>query len=274
MYLLNKLQNISFGAKIQQTKADKKSSNPKENKNLNTKTLLVSLAALGAAGAAAVYMARCGKLGAIKEIKPSEIKPEINLKPVVEKFNKQKYISESVSAEIPEGFDTYEFLKRNPDGFYLEYGKEVNNFLRRGDFEKLPEVPSDMSESFKKLLLKQNEEKMQLNRTILESIEIMDSKITSKTTKPMTVYRDAPDSWMRKAKDGILTDKAYLSTSTEKGASMEGVISNGSKNRTYEIRLPEGTSYWDFTDTAEKEMLLGRNCKFKVISDYVLELIP
>lgn len=149
MSTVNNLQNISFGSKIQQTKSDKKPSNPKENKNVNTKTLLVSLAAIGAAGAAAVYMARHGKLGHIK-VKPSEIKQEINLKPVVKKFNKQKYISESVSAEIPEGFDTYEFLKRNPKGFYLEYGKDVNNFLRRGDFEKLPEVPSDMSESLKK----------------------------------------------------------------------------------------------------------------------------
>ena len=274
MYLLNKLQNISFGAKIQQTKADKKSTNPIENKKCQYPKMLVSLAALSAAGVAAVYMARRGKLRQIKEVKPHEIKSEINLKPIAEKFNKQKYISESVCSEIPEGFDVYELLQSNPKGFYLEYGKEVNNFLRRGDFEKLPDVPSDMPEGFKKLFLKQNEEKRQLNRTILESIEIMDSKIASKTTKPMTVYRDAPDSWMREARDGILTDKAYLSTSTEKGASMEGVISDGSKNRTYEIRLPDGTPFWDFTNTTEKEMLLGRNCKFKVVSDYVLELIP
>lgn len=80
MYILNNLQNISFGSKIQQTKSDKKSSNPKENKSVNTKTLLVSLAALGAAGAAAVYMARHGKHGAIKEVKPSNIKSKINLK--------------------------------------------------------------------------------------------------------------------------------------------------------------------------------------------------
>lgn len=184
-----------------------------------------------------------------------------------------KGLEKFITSELPLNNSIYQFMKRNPRGFYLEYGREVNKFLRKGTFEDLPMVDESMSPQLRKYFQSQIAEKKELNRTIVESLEVMDSKMTSRTTEPMTVYRDAPKQWMDKVKDGILTDSAYVSTSTERGASMEGIICNGADNFTYEIRLPKGTPFWDMTDTAEKEMLLPRNSKFKVIGPGVLELI-
>ncbi len=191
----------------------------------------------------------------------------------VQKFAKSKFLTNLVSENIPESSDIYSFLRRNPKGFYLECGKDVNNFLRRGEFESLPTIEDDMPEVFKEYITRQIQEKKDYNRTILESIDILDNQMNSRTTKPITVYRDAPASWLKSANDGILTDAGYLSTSTERGASMEGVISNGADNMTYEIRVKAGTPYWDLTDTMEKEMLFPRGCQFRIISDGVLEMI-
>lgn len=183
-----------------------------------------------------------------------------------------KRLEKFVAQELPVDFDTYKFMKRNPRGFYLECGREVNKFLRTGTFD-LPVVSDDLSPALRKYLESQIAEKKAFNRTIIESLDVLDAQITSKTSEPMIVYRDAPRQWMDTAKDGILTDAGYLSTSTERGASMEGLICNGADNFTYEIRLPKGTPFWDLTDTAEKEMLLQRGCKFKFIENGVLELI-
>ena len=183
-----------------------------------------------------------------------------------------KRLEKFVAKDIPVDFDTYQFMIRNPRGFYLECGREVNKFLRMGTFN-LPIVSDNLSPALRKYLESQIVEKKALNRTIVESLDILDAQITSKTSEPMTVYRDAPRQWMDKAKDGILTDAGYFSTSTERGASMEGLICNGADNFTYEIHLPKGTPFWDLTDTAEKEMLLPRGCKFKIVGNGVLELI-
>ena len=190
----------------------------------------------------------------------------------VNKVSLLKRLETFIAKELPVDFDTYQFMKRNPRGFYLECGREVNKFLRTGTFD-LPVVSDDLSPALRKYLESQIAEKKALNRTIIESLDVLDAQITSKTTEPMTVYRDAPRQWLNTAKDGILTDAGYLSTSTERGASMEGLICNGADNFTYEIRLPKGTPFLDLTDTAEKEMLLQRGCKFKIIGNGVLELI-
>ncbi len=191
----------------------------------------------------------------------------------IQKFPKEKFINELVNSEIPLNNDDYRFLLRNPRGFYLEFGKLVNEFLRTGKFKELSKITGDLPEPLRKILAGQIQEQKELNRVILESIDILDGKFTSRTPHRMTVWRDAPKSWMEEVQNGILTDKAYLSTSTVRGASLEGVVSNGANNRTYEIRLKENTPFWDFTDTQEKEMLLRRDCKFKVLAPYVLELI-
>ncbi len=183
-----------------------------------------------------------------------------------------KRLEKFIAKEPPVDFDTYQFMKRNPQGFYQECGREVNKFLRNGNFD-LPVLSDDLSPAIRKYLENQIIEQKAFNRTIIESLDVLDAQITSKTTEPMTVYRDAPRQWMDNAKDGILTDAGYLSTSTERGASMEGIICNGADNFTYEIRLPKGTPFWDMTDSAEKEMLLPRGCKFKIIGNGVLELI-
>lgn len=178
-----------------------------------------------------------------------------------------------ISKDIPVNSSEYGFLKRNPLGYYLECGKEVNKFLRSGKFDNIPVISDDIPEVLKPILQRQCEEKKEFNRIILESIPILDSRFSSKTSEPMVVFRDAPKSWIDTVKGGILHDNAYISTSTEKGASMEGIISNGADNFTYEIRLPKGTPFWDLTHTPEKEMVLPRNSNFKIVGNGVLELI-
>ena len=112
------------------------------------------------------------------------------------------------------------------------------------------------------------------NRAIVDSIKAIDAKMTSRAEKPMTLYRDAPASWLDTAENGILTDKAFCSTSVTPGASMEGIIgSNAHLNKRYEIRIPEGTPFLDLRHTSEQEVLLPRNCKFKIVGENVLELI-
>ena len=175
---------------------------------------------------------------------------------------------EKVSTSLLKSLESY-ISKDIP----VNSGKEVNKFLRSGKFDNILIITDDVPEVLKPILQRQNEEKKEFNRIILESIPILDSKFNSKTTEPMVVFRDAPKSWMDTVKGGILHDNAYISTSTEKGASMEGIISNGADNFTYEIRLPKGTPFWDLTHTPEKEMVLSRDSNFKVIGHGVLELI-
>lgn len=184
-----------------------------------------------------------------------------------------KSLESYISKDIPVNSSEYIFLKRNPLGYYLECGKEVNKFLRSGKFDNIRIITDDVPDGLKPILQRQNEEKKEFNRIIIESIPILDSKFNSKTNEPMVVFRDAPKSWIDTVKAGILHDNAYISTSTEKGASMEGIISNGADNFTYEIRLPKGTPFWDLTRTPEKEMVLSRDSNFKVLGQGVLELI-
>lgn len=184
-----------------------------------------------------------------------------------------KSLESYISKDIPVNSSEYIFLKRNPLGYYLECGKEVNKFLRSGKFDNIRIITDDVPDGLKPILQRQNEEKKEFNRIIIESIPILDSKFNSKTNEPMVVFRDAPKSWIDTVKAGILHDNAYISTSTEKGASMEGIISNGAVNFTYEIRLPKGTPFWDLTRTPEKEMVLSRDSNFKVLGQGVLELI-
>ena len=103
-----------------------------------------------------------------------------------------KSLESYISKDIPVNSSEYNFLKRNPLGYYLESGKEVNKFLRSGKFDNILIITDDVPEVLKPILQRQNEEKKELNRVILESIPILDSKFNSKTTEPMVVFRDAP----------------------------------------------------------------------------------
>lgn len=183
-----------------------------------------------------------------------------------------KGLEELMASEIPVDYDVYKFLLRYPVGFYKQYGLDVNKFLRSGGFKPLPEIRDDVSDSTRRYLANKIEEQKNLNRTIYESIGILDSTMSSRTTAPMLVYRDAPKSWMLTQKDGYLMDKAFCSVSLEKGASMEGFINNGANNFTYEIYLPENTPFLDLTDTSELEMVLPRDCRFKVLRPGILQL--
>ena len=183
-----------------------------------------------------------------------------------------KVLENLMASEIPVDFEVYNYMLRNPLGFYKNYGLDINRFLRSGVFKPLPQIHDDMPDVIKNYVAAQIIEQKNLNRTIYESIGILDKEINSITSEPMKVFRDAPKDWLLTEKDGYLTDKAFCSVSTERGASMEGLINNGANNFTYEIYLPENTKFWDLRDSMEKEMVLGRNHKFKILSPGILEL--
>lgn len=188
--------------------------------------------------------------------------------------NKIQYDATLVAQEIPVDSSVYNFMKRNIRGFYLENGKEINSFLRTGKLKAIPVIDENTPPALKKYIESQTAEIKNYNRAIVDSIEAIDAQITSRAEKPMVLYRDAPASWLNTAENGIITDKAFCSTSVTPGASMEGIIgSNAHLNKLYKIRIPEGTPFMDLRHTSEQEVLLPRNCRFKIIDGNTLELI-
>ncbi len=153
---------------------------------------------------------------------------------------------------------------------YIQQGQDINRFLRSGEFhnhqfvdKRIPtEIPDNNLKPYIESVIKEAKE---TNRQIIDIIPKLDEKTySSRTTKPMIVYRDAPTSWLDSATDGKLIDRGYCSTSTVRGASMEGIIGDEPKT-TFEILLDENMPFWDLTHTVEKEMLLPRNLEFEII---------
>lgn len=167
--------------------------------------------------------------------------------------------------------------------YYLQSGMDVNRFLRSGEFcnhqftdKKIPlEIPADLPAGYKKAFEARIQEAKSDNRAVVDMLETLDEFSKSYTLEtPKIVYRDAPSSWKRTVKEGILSDDAFVSTSIEKGASMEGIIGSYSQPYScYKIHLPAGTKCANLTYTSEKEILLPRNAKFKVIGPDELEYI-
>ena len=174
-------------------------------------------------------------------------------------------------------------FRQNIKDFYLYNGRELNEFLRSGEFSapefsggKMPkEMPQDLTDGLKDYWEEKLTKVKDRNREIVERLGEMDNIVREKETESaMTVYRRAPYSWMSTAKDGILTDSAYCSCSTSPDAYWGYLWGDKTRNNElFEIILPKGTPFMDLRYTDEKEMLLPRNGKFRIISDKVLEYI-
>lgn len=250
-------------------KADTNPIDKPKRKVKNTQMLALTLGGLGTIGIANFLILRKKKLPTKPQIEA--VTQQITHKP---KLPSIEYAAEFVSSEITQNNEAYNYLKRNTKGFYLKYGREINTFLRTGKLKEPPKMTDDIPENIRDYVQAEITKIKDTNRAIVDSVEMLDKRFTSNTQRPMTVYRDAPKSWLDTAENRILTDKGYCSTSLTPGASMEGMIgSDAANNVRYEIRLPEGTNYLDLTNTTEQEILLPRNSKFKVIGDNILELI-
>ena len=265
-------------------KNDKDILSSKDTKSSKLKTYGIFLTGLGAVGLATfMILKKRGKiktanLKALENRKDAISKKQNGTLNAVEELqdikDKIQYDTAMVAQEMPVDSSDYDFMKRNIKGFYLENGKEINSFLRTGKLKDIPVIDENMPPEIKKYAESQIIEIKNYNRAIVDSIKAIDAKMTSRAEKPMTLYRDAPASWLDTAENGILTDKAFCSTSVTPGASMEGIIgSNAHLNKRYEIRIPEGTPFLDLRHTSEQEVLLPRNCKFKIVGENVLELI-
>lgn len=258
--------NVKYTSHVAFSAREKAADNPKSNKN---KLLVASLGGLAVAGTALFFILKNKKLPKTSQM--VDVAEDVIQQPLHSRIS---YPAELVSQEISENNRAYSYLKRNVRGFYLEYGREMNTFLRTGKLKEPPKIADDMPDGLKDYARMQAEEIKDTNRAIVDSIEKLDNCFNSKTTKPMVVYRDAPRRWLDTAQDGILIDKGYCSTSLTPGASMEGMIgADAINNIRYQIRLPKGASYLDLTHTSEKEVLLPRDSKFRIIDGSTLELI-
>ena len=269
-------------------KNDKDILSLKDTKSSKLKTYGTFLTGLGAVGLATFMILKkrsrikTTNLNAAKNTKDSiqEVKDEIKKQTlnVAEELqdikNKIQYDISMVSQEVPVDSSVYNFMKRNVKGFYIENGKEINSFLRTGKLKDIPVIDENMPPEIKKYAESQIIEIKNYNRAIVDSIKAIDAKMTARAESHMTLYRDAPASWLDTAKNGIIIDKAFCSTSVTPGASMEGIIgSNAHLNKRYEIRIPKGTPFMDLRHTSEQEVLLPRNSKFKIVGENILELI-
>ena len=110
-------------------------------------------------------------------------------------------------------------------------------------------------------------EKKDYNRAIVDSVEILDSMMIDETKDSMVVYRYAPTSWLDTAKNGVIKDDGFFSTTTVKSKALEG------DNITcFEVWVPEKTPYIDLEEKGEFEMLFPRGSEFNVLDNTTLEL--
>ena len=167
--------------------------------------------------------------------------------------------------------------------YYAIQGRNINDFLRKGKFKNViypqgyfSNAPSKYQYLEKDYADTMPEQSKIENRTLMEQICKIDDEIQNNHTESeVTVYRRAPKEWINTAVDGIITDSGFISTSLAPDAYWGYKASSKTKDfPLYKITLPKGTPYYDITDTSEKEMVLPRGSKFKVIDDTTLEYIP
>lgn len=179
--------------------------------------------------------------------------------------------NKDIVADEADGHFSYS-LRNNPEGFYLKNGAKINNFLRKGELESIPEQEEDVPDMFKELVEEDINEKKDFNRAIVDSVEILDSMMESKTTEPMIVYRYAPTKWLDTAIDEKVKDAGFFSTVNDKDSIPREY--NDSEDKTcFEVWIPEGTPYLDLTDKGDHEMLFPRGKEFKILDDKSLEMV-
>ena len=166
----------------------------------------------------------------------------------------------SIVADEPEGHYSY-FLRNNPEAFYLKNGTKINNFLRTGELEPINEDMDDVPEKYRKFLEKDINEKKDYNRSIVDSVEILDSMMESKMDDAMVVYRYAPADWVKTAKDGKLKDEGFFATFDVRDEHFE----SDKGNTCYEVWIQEGTPYLDLAN--KNERLFPRGRSFDVLDD-------
>ena len=166
----------------------------------------------------------------------------------------------SIVADEPEGHYSYS-LRNNPEAFYLKNATKINNFLRTGDLEPIDVDMDGIPDKYRKYLEKDINEKKDFNRSIVDSVEILDSMMESKMDDAKVVFRYAPTDWVKTAKDGKIKDAGFLATFDTKDKRYEA-----DKDSTcYEIWIHKGTPYLDLAN--ENERLFPRGCTFDVIDD-------
>ena len=113
-----------------------------------------------------------------------------------------------------------------------------------------------------------------LRKRQIEIISLLDNRMISEASESMTVYRGEDGRWSNSMSlnNNIIESKAFCSTSLSKKTGKQFARFGG---KFWTINLPKGTKFCDLRSSAEQEILLPRNSRFKVIDaeKRILELI-
>lgn len=180
------------------------------------------------------------------------------------KYNK------NLVAEEPEGHFSF-YLRNNPEKFYYKNDKEINGFLNTG---YLPPVEEDeeyhVSDLFKDFIENQIAAKKDYNLAIVDSVEILDSMMTSKTPDIMVLATKSTPK-LKNAKAGdIVGEKGYFEAvdvsklSTEDAKEYKDAI---------EVIVPEGMPYMEIDKKGKPIMVFQRGMKYQVLDDKNIEML-
>ena len=180
-----------------------------------------------------------------------------------------KYDKSLVGEEPEEHFSFY--LRNNPEKFYYKNDKEINRFLRTG---YLPPVEEDeeyhLSDLFKDFVENEIAAKKDYNLAIVDSVDILDSMMTSKTSEVMVLSTKATDDWKNKKSGDVVGERGYFEAVDISKLSKEDAKEY--KDAT-EVIVPEGMPYMEIDKKGKPIMVFPRGMKYLVLDEKNVEML-
>lgn len=171
-------------------------------------------------------------------------------------------------SEEPEGHYSF-YLRNNPEGFYNKHGLEINKFLRTGYLEPIEEE-EDVPAIYKDYVEDEINEKKDYNRAIVDSVEILDSMMTSKSPDIMVLYTHVPSAWTKAEKGEIVEEKGFFHATTVDDRTDKELDADDDY---MQVIIPENISFLDLTDKGKYVMLFPRGLHFSVIDNKNIEML-
>lgn len=180
-----------------------------------------------------------------------------------------KYDKNLVGNEAEGHFSFY--LRNNPEKFYYKNDKEINNFLRTG---YLPPVEEDeeyhLSDLFKDFVENEIAAKKDYNLAIVDSVDILDSMMTSKTSDIMVLSTKATDDWEEVEAGDVIGERGYFEAVDISRLSKEDAQEY---KDAVEVIVPEGTPYMEIDKKGKQLMVFPRGMKYLVLDEKNVEML-
>lgn len=180
-----------------------------------------------------------------------------------------KYDKNLVGKEAEGHFSFY--LRNNPEKFYYKNDKEINKFLRTG---YLPPVEEDeeyhLSDLFKDFVENEIAAKKDYNLAIVDSVDILDSMMTSKTSDVMVLSTKATDDWEKSIAGDVVGERGYFEAVDISKLSKEDAKEY--KDAT-EVIVPEGMPYMEIDKKGKPIMVFPRGMKYLVLDEKNVEML-